>query len=190
MRVKEMANILLKTAIRALFIFTSRKQASERCARLADDYRALCAGLADGLGTIQVQVPVMRGVDPDMRNWSLFEVLEHNFIVNQSITATVCQLAEGRTLSGAALIDPKNDVMPGRNANEGIMEVFHNSILDHVSQVAKLGRLRGTPESPHPIFGSFDAHKWHCMFAFHLGLHLPQAKFVVDKAKANHSSAG
>ena len=41
---------------------------------------------------------------------------------------------------------------------------------------------------PHPIFREFDAHKWNCMFAFHLGLHLKQAEYVVSKAKAEQTS--
>jgi hypothetical protein len=45
--------------------------------------------------------------------------------------------------------------------------------------------LRGTGTSPHPVFGDFDAHKWNCMFTFHLGLHLPQAEYVVGKAMAS-----
>ena len=31
----------------------------------------------------------MRGVDEDMRRWSFFMILEHNAIVNRSITASV-----------------------------------------------------------------------------------------------------
>lgn len=33
-----------------------------------------------------------------------------------------------------------------------------------------LFELRGTGTSPHLVFGNFDAHKWGCVFAFHLGL--------------------
>jgi hypothetical protein len=45
--------------------------------------------------------------------------------------------------------------------------------------VKGLERLRGTETAHHPIFGDFDAHKWNCMFSFHLGLHHKQAVHVV-----------
>jgi hypothetical protein len=32
--------------------------------------------------------------------------------------------------------------------------------------------------------------KWNCMFAFHLGLHLPQAEYVVGKARAEQAGGG
>ncbi|MEX1110914.1 MAG: hypothetical protein WEB31_03860 [Chthoniobacterales bacterium] len=135
-------------------------------------------------GVLKVEVPPMRGVDEDMRNWSFFEMLEHNTIVNRSITATVCQLAGGVPLSGSATIDPKKDVMPTGSTDERIRQAFLDSTAFHKQEVEKLGRLRGTKKSQHPVFGPFDAHKWNCMFAFHLGLHLPQAEFIARRAKA------
>lgn len=186
---KNMANIFIKTAIRSLFTFMTREQVNQRYAQLSEEYTLLCKGLSDDLGRIKVLVPKMRGVDEEMRDWSFFEVLEHNVIVNRSITASVSQLAEGKTLSGVATIDPKKDVMPSKNAGIAIVEVFRESIIAHVTQVANLGQLRGTPRSQHPVFGLFNAHKWHCMFAFHLGLHLPQAKYIIEKLRAEQNSA-
>ena len=110
-------------------------------------------------------------------------ILEHNAIVNRSITATVIQLARGEVLSGPATINPKKDVMPSLSADESQIEVFTDSVIRHCEAVKNLKKLRGTGTSPHPIFGEFDAHKWNCMFAFHLGLHLRQAEHVVRKAK-------
>ena len=74
--------------------------------------------------------------------------------------------------------------MPTSMADESQIEIFADSVNRHMEAVKSLKRLRGTRTSPHPIFGEFDAHKWNCMFAFHLGLHLPQAEYVVGKAKA------
>jgi hypothetical protein len=56
--------------------------------------------------------------------------------------------------------------------------------------VKDLGELRGTKTTPHPIFGDFDAHKWNCMFSFHLRLHYKQAAYVVRTAKAEQSHSG
>lgn len=184
-----MSNIFIKTAIHTLFTFTSRKQVYRQCLRLLKEYQALYEGLPNELGKISVLVPRMRGVDEDMRNWSFFEVLEHNFIVNRSITAIVCQLANGQPLTGPAAIDPKKDVMPTGSMDKTILQAFLESIVYHNSQVEQLGQLRGSKKSQHPVFGPFDAHKWNCMFAFHLGLHLPQAKFIVERVKAEQGGA-
>ena len=136
---------------------------------------------------MSVEVPPMRGVDEDMRRWSLFMLLEHNAIVNRSITAAVVQLANGEPLSGPATIDVKKGVMPSSSADESQVELFAQSVADHITVVRNLGNLRGTKTSQHPIFGQFDAHKWNCMFAFHLRLHLPQARFIVETATGSQA---
>ncbi|MEX1045594.1 MAG: hypothetical protein WEC73_05650 [Chthoniobacterales bacterium] len=179
-----MSSIALRTAIHTLFSFTSRQRVSEQCVKLSESYEKLFDGITKEAGMLRVEVPRMRGVDEDMRNWSFFEVLEHNAMVNRSITATVCQLAGGIPLSGSATIDTKKGVMPTGFADEGILPTFLDSIAAHNGEVEKLGRLRGTVKSQHPVFGPFDAHQWNCMFAFHLGLHLPQAEFVAKAAKS------
>lgn len=63
---------------------------------LAAEYKALVDGLSDDQGRISRRVPGMVGVDEDRGDWSFFQLLERNAIVNGSITATVCQLAAGR----------------------------------------------------------------------------------------------
>jgi len=185
-----MSNIVLRAAIHTLFSFTSRKRVSEQCVKLSENYEKLFDAITKEMGNSRIEVPKMRGIDEDMRNWSFYEVLEHNTIVNRSITATVCQLAKGIPLSGPATIDPKSDVMPTGSADETIQQAFIDSISSHREEVQKLGRLKGTEKSQHPVFGPFDAHKWNCMFAFHLGLHLPQAEFIAKKVNAEQGGAG
>jgi hypothetical protein len=177
-----MSNVLIKAAVRTLFLCQSRDQALRQSEILAGQYAALAAGLSPEAGRMMVEVPPMRGVDEDMRRWSLFMLLEHNTIVNRSITATVVQLAKGESLSGPATIDVKKGVMPSFAADESQVELFTQSVTDHIAAVRELGKLRGTRTSRHPIFGQFDAHKWNCMFAFHLRIHLPQARFIAEKA--------
>ena len=179
-----MSNLLIKTAIRTLFTFTSREKALKKSKIVLQRYAKLADGLSREAGQRCIEVPPMRGVDEDMRKWSFFMILEHNAIVNRSITATVVQLARGEELSGAATINPKTDVMPSSSADASQFEDFADSVTQHIEAVKSVKRLRGTGTSPHPIFGNFNAHKWNCMFAFHLGLHLPQAEYVVGKAMA------
>jgi hypothetical protein len=185
-----MSNLLIKAAIRTLFTFTSREKALEQSEIRLRQYLELAEGLPNEVGQRCVEVPPMRGVDEDMRRWSLFMILEHNAIVNRSITATIVQLARGEALSGPAALDPKKDVMPSSSADASQCKDFADSVTQHIEAVKSLKRLRGTRTSPHPIFGKFDAHKWNCMFAFHLGLHLPQAEYVVSKARAEQADGG
>ena len=169
--------------MRNLLAATSREGALRKAGRRLDAYLQLAAALPAGAGKIQVGVPPMPGIDVEMRQWSFFMILEHNAIVNRSITATVVQLVRGEPLSGAAAIDPKRGVLPSAAADEQQIAAFADSVAAHTAALRNLGRLRGTARAPHPVFGPFDAHKWHAMFALHLGLHLPQARYVARHAR-------
>ena len=181
---KRVSNLLIKAAVRTLFVCQSRDRALQQSETLVGQYMKLAERLSKDAGQVSVEVPPMRGVDEDMRRWSLFMLLEHNTIVNRSITATVRQLSNGKALSGPAVIDMKQGVMPSSMADESQVELFAQSVADHIAAVRGLGNLRGTKTSRHPIFGHFDAHKWNCMFAFHLRIHLPQARFITERLTA------
>lgn len=177
-----MSNPLIKAVIRSKFRLTSRDKASGIIRKNADAYLALAHRLDAASGIKPVDVPPMIGVDPEMRGWSFFQILEHNVIVNRSISVTVEALALEKAPSGAALINPKSDVLPKGMSGPEQVEEFRRSVDDYFSMLAHLPTLRGTADTNHPVFGSFDAHKWHCMFGFHLGLHLRQATVVLSKA--------
>jgi hypothetical protein len=174
-----MSKRIIKAVIRTKFLVTSRKRASCIIRIHADTYLRLAEKMGAENAAKQVMVPPMIGVDPEMRGWSFFQILEHNAIVNRSIASTVNSLALGKEPSGDALINPKTEVLPKGHSGSDQVEAFCRSIEDYLALVETLPPLRGTTETPHPIFGSFDAHKWHCMFGFHLGLHLKQAEKVL-----------
>ena len=163
---------------------TSRDRAAKQARRLLARYLKLAAGLRLEAGSRPVLVPPMPGVDEDMRHWSFYMVLEHNCIVNTSISATVRQLAGGEPLSGAAAIDPKTGVMPSPAAGESQVRQLQKSVEDHLKLLPTLGTLRGTRTTPHTHFGDFDAHKWNCMFSFHMRIHLRQAETIVRTVEA------
>ncbi len=179
-----MSNPLIKPAVRSLFFFTSRERALNQATRALRKYLALADGLSPEAGACAVEVPPMPGVDEDMRRWSFYMILQHNTIVNRSISATIRQLCSGEPLSGAAVIDPKRDVMPQSSSGGETILQFQDSVNEHVRMVKTLGRLRGTKTSRHPLFGQFDAHQWNCMFSFHLGIHCAQAEHVIREANA------
>lgn len=183
-----MSNIFLKTAVRTLFACTGRATVLRQCESVLGRYLALAQGLPEENGRRTVEVPWMPGIDEDMRRWSFFMILEHNVIVNRAITANAVQLARGEEPSGAAVIDVKKDVMPSASAGLSQVDAFARSVRQHVQAVAALPVLRGTKRSLHPLFGPFDAHQWNCMFAFHLELHLRQARFVVRNTPSGSAS--
>lgn len=184
-----MVNFFVKTAVRLLFVGTSDERAIHQAECALENHMWLADGLSPEAGSRPVEVPPMRGVDEDMRRWSFYMVLEHNTIVDRCISTIIRQLVHGEPLTGAAAIDPKKDVMPSRSAGEEQLGAFRDSVIEHVEMIKDLGRLRGTKTAPHPIFGDFDAHKWHCMFAFHLGLHYKQAYHVARIVKAEQADA-
>ena len=122
----------------------------------------------------------MLGVDEDMREWSFYQILEHNVIVNDRISAAVLHLT-GNGPAPEPDFDVKRDVMPQDSAGAEQVAEFKRSVEDHLTAVAKVPKLRGTEKTDHPIFGPFDAHRWHCMLGFHLQLHRKQAEALVGQ---------
>jgi len=175
-----MSNPIIKAVIRTKFRVTSRDKASGIIRSNADAYLRQSDRFSASKGMDPVTVPPLIGVDPEMRGWSFFQILEHNAIVNRSIAATVEALALGKEPMGAALINPKTDVLPRSLSGPEQISLFQQSVDDYLTMVASLPSLRGTAETMHPVFGFFDAHKWHCMFGFHLGLHLKQAEKILS----------
>ena len=109
-------------------------------------------------------------------------ILEHNAIVNRSISGKVQCLARGEELTGVATIDPKTDVMPSANPGEEQVDAFRSSVDNHLESVQGLPNLRRGLTMRHPIFGKLNAHGWHCMFGLHLEIHLKQAEAAVELA--------
>ena len=172
---------LIRIAIRALLTFTSRHRALDQAEAMQAAYLKLARGLDSEAGRRPVKVPPMPGIDREMRRWSFYMILAHNTIVNRCVTAAIEQLARDEAPHGPAVIDFKSDVLPDPSVGEEQVGDFANSVRSHVGRVKRLGRLRGTRTSPHPLFGAFDAHLWNSMFAFHLKLHYRQARYVVRR---------
>lgn len=159
------------------FGITGRAGVEVRTRRLLTEYLQLAQSFDETTGSRSIIVPRMPGIDEDMRAWSFFMILRHNTIVNHAISAQVKRLALDEPESRKKF-DPKTDVMPAAGGGIEQIALFKTSVLSHLEMVRPLGILRKTATARHPVFGTFDAHQWHCMFAFHLQLHLRQAAFV------------
>lgn len=179
-----MPNGLLTAAVRAKFAFMSKDRASLQIERILKGYRRLGATVDAVSGSRPILVPRMPGVDEDMRNWSFFMLLEHNVIVNRSMTSIVGSLIRGETPQGPGAIDPKRDVMPSPNPGPEQIDALAASVSDHLQLVSPHRHLRGKSTKRHPIFGRFNAHQWHCMVGFHLRIHYRQAKTIATLASA------
>lgn len=174
---------LLKHAVRTLFVLASSARVKKRLPRQLDAYMRLAGKLQGGQGSLPVNVPPMPGVDEDMRDWSFYMILEHNTLVNRSITAIVGRLARGEEPGGPALVNPKTGFTPSKSAAGEQITKFQDSIQEHLRTVESLGGLRGAKTVAHPLFGEFDAHKWNCMFSFHLKIHYKQAVHVIQRLR-------
>lgn len=172
-----MSNPLIKAMVRSRFNLTSREAAVKQTKGVLKEYLQLANGLDEISGSTAVTVPRMLGVDEDMRGWSFFMLLRHNTIVNQAISANISRLALGEP-EPTQKFNVKKDVMPGEDCGIEQVALFKASVISHLNSLKQLGNLKGTRETKHPLFGSFDAHKWNCMLAFHLRIHLKQAALI------------
>ncbi|MDB4512172.1 DinB family protein [Arenicella sp.] len=175
-----MASAIIRTLVSTRFALTKREKADRKIRDELRLYLEIADALDPEVGAREVEVPSMLGVDDDMRRWSFFMILEHNVIVNRRVTSAIKRLANDEPpAEDAKYFDVKKDVMP--SASPGIEQVaaFRESVEEHLEKVAALPKLKGTATSPHSIFGPFDAHKWHCMFGFHLEIHRKQAEAVM-----------
>ncbi|MEM8868342.1 MAG: hypothetical protein AAGC73_08745 [Verrucomicrobiota bacterium] len=174
-----MSNPLLRVLVRSWFKLSTRNQVSRKIAKLAADYRWLADDLEAESGRESVTVPTMPGVDPEMRDWSFYMLLEHNTIVNRGISSIVEHLSNGTPLSESGKFNPKTDVLPEATAGPDQVIAFQESVEAYLEMSEKLVRLRKTQVKQHPVFGMLDAHGWHCMFGFHLQIHMKQARLIV-----------
>lgn len=149
---------------------------------MLDAYLELANFLEIEEGKLSVTVPSMLGVDEDMRQWSFYQLLEHNVIVNKTITARIEQLVTGVPNPVLDEFDTKCDVMPSEQPGVEQVAAFQESIGHHFNKLKSFTKLRGTERTKHPLFGDFDAHYWNCMMAFHLKVHLKQAETIAVKA--------
>jgi hypothetical protein len=173
---------LLAIPVQILFRFTSKEKALCQASEFRDRYLRFIEQAGDTAGQPRT-VPKMPGVDEDMRSWSLYQLLEHNTIVNRAITNLICDLAAGVGTADMARFDPKKDVMPSAEAGPEQVELFTESIQQHLSRVTPLSDLRNTARFPHPMFGNFTAHQWTCMFSLHLRVHFRQAALLAGNGK-------
>ncbi|MGF1452100.1 MAG: hypothetical protein ACFB21_08525 [Opitutales bacterium] len=178
-----MTPLLLKYFVHARFATQTRGQITRQIKRTARRYATLSAQMTPEAGERPIHVPELPGVDEDMRRWSFFQLLEHNTIVNRTITLTIKLLVENKPLDRLKSFDTKRDVMPPAAPGPETIDAFQLSVEKHVAMVSMRETLSMVRKYRHPLFGMFNAHKWNCMFAFHLDIHLRQADRIAAGAR-------
>jgi len=163
---------ILRTVVRCKFKLTLRAGADRTIRKEAARSAELARALGPELAARPVRVGKMPGVDENMRDWSMLETLEHNRIVNGMMRDVFDHLANGGP--APPKVDTKRDVMPVGELGFEVVDAFEASVAEFLDVVAKAGKTRGTALKPHPLFGPFDAHMWHCIMGFHLMLHRRQ----------------
>lgn len=174
---------LFGTLVRFKFRCTSRKGAGRIIRREAEETLAAVRSVTEAQGAEPTRVNKMPGVDEDMRDWSMYQALEHNVIVNRAMTGLINHIANGSP--APPKINPKTDVMPSLAPGQEQIAAFEASIAEHFEVIAKADNLRGTPTHPHPLLGPINAHNWHCMFGFHLMVHRRQLQSIAKRLQGN-----
>ena len=173
---------IMRKMIQWKFKMTSLEQGKAQIIEYKSAYVDLLNGLTDEQACQRVKVNKMLGVDDDMREWSLCEIIEHNTIVNKVLKERVLTLLTGENSPKYEDFDIKRDVMPGlaEPFRKAEINQFVESVDAYLDFIATYSSLKTSATAEHPIFGIFNAHQFHIMFSFHLGLHLKQAQAVVD----------
>ena len=174
----KMKKYIIRTVVRTKLSLQSVQKGSNLLSDWGQKYLDLGKGLSYAQASQPVSVPEMLGVDSDMTGWSYYQLLEHNAIVNRIMSLNVKMLMTGEGKDILEQFNPKTDVMPGDTVGSEQVENFQKSIDEHLQMVKHFAHLNSKDTRDHPLFGSFNAHKWHGMISFHLGVHFKQAQLI------------
>ncbi len=180
---RRMKQQIIRKVVRMKLAFQSVARANKTAEGMKAYYLSLAEGMGEEQGRRVVVVPQSMGVDAEMTHWSYYQLMEHNAIVNRTMTRVVTALMTGEGVEALDQFDPKHDVLPSHEAGSEVIEEFRSSVDDHLLAVQQFGKLKSTLRRNHPIFGSFNAHMWHGMFGLHLKVHQNQAKTIANQAK-------
>lgn len=168
----------LQIGLKAYSRFASNRMLTTRFSRSAELLVVDASRLSGDQGTQKVLIDRIPGIEDSSRFWSVFMVLEHLVIVNQSVAGIIRSLYRGRPISQEVRIA---DVKPHDSAGVEHIERFRRSTEVYIGVVERLGDLHSPSRHPHPWFGPLDAHQWHCLAAVHNTLHRQQVRKISAK---------
>ncbi len=136
----------------------------------------MASRLAPDLGSRQVLVKRLRGMEDSSRFWSIYMVLDHLRIVNEAVSSFIGLLGEGKCPDDEA---DTAKVKPAVGAGPEVIDAFNATCRKLAGVVASIECLDTPVKHPHPWFGPFDAGQWHHMAAFHMTLHRKQIEAIL-----------
>lgn len=176
-----MKKYIIRAVVRSSLKLQSREKSCRELRRWEKLYLDAGTALTEENGAKGARVPEMVGVDPEMTNWSYYQLLEHNAIVNEAMSRNVRMLLTGEGRAEVRNFNPKTDVLPSASAGKEQVEHFKDSVQQHLDMLVQFPSLKSSETNDHPLFGAFDAHMWHAMMGFHLKVHYKQLKGIISQ---------
>ena len=157
--------------------FLSRAMARRLASRGLDRIRNAARRLAPGDWSEPNRLPPMQGLTAPMRDWSAGMTLWHTRGANRGIMDTVIALARGNS---PGPMDTRTFDAPPAEAGPEQLPLLEETVGAYLEALDRLPALHTAARRRHPIFGTMDAHGWHCLFALHLRIHRRQLERIAD----------
>lgn len=126
----------------------------------------------------RVLVRRLPGMEDSSRHWSVAMTVEHLTMVGTAIRQVIGALRRGEVLNRTASVA---DFKPKGTAPQPEVRAGFARLLADADAATRseppIPRGVG-PRFPHPWFGPLDAHQWHCLLAFHQGIHRRQIERI------------
>lgn len=141
---------------------------------------AVYDALSDAKREERVLVRRFAGMEDSSRFWSATMTVEHLTMVGSAIRRCISSLRRGVVPPDeprTADFKPKGVITQAEVRSE-FVRLLSDAAVTQQSE-PPIPRGEG-PRYTHPWFGPLDAHQWHCLLAFHQGIHRKQIEAIRD----------
>jgi hypothetical protein len=118
------------------------------------------------------------GMEDSSRFWSAAMCVEHLNMVGSAIRQTISILRRGEVPNvtpRVADFKPLGKITPAEARSEFVRMLTEAAAEEQAEPPILPGE---GPRYAHPWFGPLDAHQWHCLLAFHQGIHRKQIEAI------------
>lgn len=173
-------------AVKIIPRFWTHERALSQFQRVAEKIFERVGQLDAGTCIRRVLIPRIRGIEDSSRYWSIYMVLKHVTVVNNSVLDLLETIASGRPYNREVRIE---DVKPEDQIGEEALQEFNHSVASFKKRVQELDpeSLKGT-KVVHPWFGGLEGHEWLCLAAVHLSIHRRQIEEILRSMESEASS--
>lgn len=168
---------IARFSFRKTYQSSTREETDAWLLRETGRIEQLAEPLPAEIGSRQVLIRRLRGLEDSSRNWSVFMTLEHLAIVNESVAGVITALAAGLVAPGAASTAA---LKPSPAAGPSALARFRSATEAVRSAARNVPDLKTRIAYAHPWFGPLDAAGWHFMAAFHQQLHRRQIERILQ----------